>query len=67
MEASKFIALAYCQICLARQALAQFHLGNTAPSELEGIHLSDESLANAQDSLRKVYPSVRELEIITRN
>jgi len=67
MESSKFVSLAHHQITIARQALEQFHLGNTCPGAMEGITLASESLTNAQDSLKRVYTMLREQELITRN
>jgi hypothetical protein len=67
MESSKFVSLAHHQITIARQALEQFHQGNSCPGVMEGINLSIESLTNAQDSLKRVYAMMREQELIQRN
>jgi hypothetical protein len=67
MEPSRFIALVFRQVRLARETIAQLNALNVTSETLEQLTLADCALHSAQDGLNKAYALAREKELTLRN
>jgi hypothetical protein len=67
MDSSRFISLAFRQVTLARETIAQLNAMDVTGEALEQLDIANISLANAQDALNKSYSLAREKELTLRN
>jgi hypothetical protein len=67
MDSSKFLSLAFQQVCLAEQALDQFNIMETPPKTLVEIGFARSSLEQSKRSLAKAYSMARTEELAQHN
>jgi len=67
MDPSRFISLAFRQVTLARETIAQLNAMDVTGEAPEQLDIANISLANAQDALNKSYSLAREKELTLRN
>ena len=67
MESSKFVSLAFQQVCLAEQALEQFSILNTPPATMVELGAARSSPQRSKTSLAKAYSMARTEELAELN
>ncbi len=67
MDPSRFISLAFRQVTLARETIAQLNAMDVTGEALEQLDIANCALLNAQNALNKSYGLAREKEITLRN
>jgi hypothetical protein len=67
MDPSRFITLAFRQVSLARETIAQLNAMDVTGEALEQLDIANCSLLNAQNALGKSYALAREKELTLRN